>query len=132
VGIPIKPRALDGENETPDSRRSGLRDRVTEPAPPASSRPTTVPDYDFVALATSASLRHATLKNIALDVTVPVPTGLEMPADLDLRLAFLLLHADGEASIGQIAHAVERPPHDVLASFVELAAHGLVRLVAPR
>lgn len=128
VGIPVKP--VDDEER---ARQSGMRDRETLPAPPLSSRPTSIPDYDLAAVASSsASLRHATIKNLSLDGTIPIPTGVEVPHDLDLRLAFLLLHADGATSIVQIARSVERPPHDVLASFVELAAFGLVRLQAPR
>ncbi len=134
VGAPPKPKP----EEVDDAHRpSGVRDRDTTPAPAgafdsmlASSRPTTVPEYDFQAMAGAASMRHATLKNLRIDATVPIPTGAETPPDLDLRLAFLLLHADGESSIAHIAFAVGRPTHDVLASFTELAALGLVRLAA--
>jgi hypothetical protein len=141
VGSPTRRNTAAGDDDDDveeAKRRSGMRERLTEPAAPsdvaASARPTAVPDYDVAALSTTGvSLRHkATIKNLSLDVTIPIPTGAAAPPDLDLRLAFLLLHADGETSIGQIAAAVERPPHDVLASFVELAAHGLVRLAAPR
>ena len=64
----------------------------------------------------------------SVDGWIPARTPKEAPQDLDLRLAFLLLHADGRASVGEIALTVQRPPLDVLASFIELHALGLVDL----
>ncbi|HEY8074096.1 MAG TPA: hypothetical protein VIF62_08305, partial [Labilithrix sp.] len=92
MAAPPKPKL---EEEEDALRPSGVRDhRATTPAPAgtfdsilASSRPTSVPEYDFAAMAGAASLRHATLKNIRLDSCVPIPTGAEAPPDLDLRLA---------------------------------------------
>ncbi|HEY8077203.1 MAG TPA: hypothetical protein VIF62_23915 [Labilithrix sp.] len=72
-------------------------------------------------------LPRTTTRN-SVDGWVPKRTGKEPPQDLDLRLAFVLLHADGAASVGEIAQTVQRPPLDVLASFVELSSLGLVDL----
>ncbi len=72
-------------------------------------------------------LPRTTARN-SVDGWVPRRTDKEPPADLDLRLAFVLLHADGRASVGEIALTVQRPPLDVLASFVELSSLGLVEL----
>lgn len=74
---------------------------------------------------------RTTARNVGVDGWIPMRTTKEAPQDIDLRLAFLLLHADGQASIGEIAQTVQRPPVDVLASFVELAALGLVELGSP-
>src|SRR5438067_7612917 len=75
-----------------------------------------------------AQMARTTARNIGVEGWIPVRTAKEAPADLDLRLAFVLLHADGRASVGDIATAVQRPPLDVLGSFVELASLGLVEL----
>jgi hypothetical protein len=130
-------------------RGSGLRERETTPAPPpsartfnpesmqVSSRPTTVPDYDFSALAAgTSSLRHDALPAIhyaaqAQDVTIPVRTSTTPPDDLPHRLAVLLFHVDGRASIGQIAHCIDLPIADVIKSFIELTSLGLVELATP-
>jgi hypothetical protein len=71
-----------------------------------------------------------TTARVGVDGWVPARTAKEAPADLDLRLAFLLLHADGKTSVKDIALTVQREPLDVLGSFVELAALGLVDLTA--
>src|SRR5438128_1089084 len=74
---------------------------------------------------------RTTARNVGVDGWIPARTKKEAPQDLDLRLAFLLLHADGHASVGDIAQTVQRPPLDVLASFVELSSLGLVELGTP-
>jgi hypothetical protein len=71
---------------------------------------------------------RATAKQPGVEGWVPVRTTAPAPADLDLRLAFVLLHVDGAATVGDIAAAVQRPPLDVLGSFTELASLGLVEL----
>jgi hypothetical protein len=139
VANPVKPVKPHDDVSAPTSARdSGVRDRETTPAPAgaidsmvASSRPTRIPDFDFTALASHASLRHRTLRNLSMERMIPTVTSKAAPADLELRLAFLLLHADGATTVGEIAAQVQRPAHDVLASFVELSGLGLVKLRAP-
>jgi hypothetical protein len=114
VRVPARPTAAP---EDESGRPSGIRERETTPAPAGV--------IDSILLPS-----RATLRNLRLGETVPRPTGAPVPGDLDLRLSFLLLHVDGRTPIGHIAAAVGRPAADVLASFLELAALGLVELSA--
>ena len=44
----------------------------------------------------------AKARNVGVDGWIPARTKKDAPQDLDLRLAFLLLHADGHASVGDL------------------------------
>lgn len=133
------------EHEEPGQERgvssSGVRDveaqRETTPAPPNSSdewaslpsaRPTSVPDFDVAALAFETSLRHPPLPALPLDIAVPTRTRAEVPAGLELRTAFLLLHVDGRSSVRDIADLTVMPVEEVVAVFRGLAELGLIDL----
>jgi hypothetical protein len=145
--FPAAPESKRHDDDFMVERGSGLRERETTPAPPPSARslaaeresvrPTTVPDYDFNALAAgTSSLRHDALPDIRYapqpeDMTIPVRTATPPPADLAHRLAVLLFHVDGRASIGEIARCVDLPSKDVVEAFVDLTVLGLVELAVP-
>lgn len=60
-----------------------------------------------------------------------VPTRIERPdlgLDLDVRSAFLLLHADGREALGSIGDLTALPFEEVRRVFAALAADGLVSL----
>lgn len=123
-----------------DVAASGVRverERETTPAPASTSdewasfpsaRPTSVPEYDVAAHAFETSLRHQALPRLPLDVAVPTRTFVALPADLELRAAFLLLHVDGRSSVREIAELTALPVEEVLATFLGLLASGLVAL----
>jgi hypothetical protein len=144
-------RQGDANEELDDEVRvSGMRERdreserETTPAPASStseaygrsiqvsSRPTSVPDFDLSALAAGASLKHDALPSLPADVTVPIRLATTPPADLAHRLAALLFHVDGRASIADIAACVDLPPSEVTVAFLELAGLDLVELATPR
>lgn len=117
----------------------GERERETTPAPPqsaddwatnivASARPTSVPEFDLAALAFESSLRHQPHPALPLDMTVPSRTRVEVPAQLELRAAFLLLHVDGRSSLRDIAELTALPLDEVVATFRTLAREGFVEL----
>lgn len=126
-----------GVREQSDHARDASQ-RETTPAPPHSSeewaanlpsaRPTSVPDFDMAALALETSLRQQPLRSLPLDIAVPARTRSQPPPGLELRAAFLLLHADGRASVHDIAEQTALPVGEVIAAFVELAHMGLVEL----
>jgi hypothetical protein len=116
-----------------------IRERETTPAPPSaelttlsSGRPTSVPDFDFAAVAAGASLRHDDLPRLPLDVAVPSRTGRRAPPDLEVRLAFLLFHCDERSSLAEIAESAALPLGEVQTAFFELMALGLVELRGQR
>jgi hypothetical protein len=139
------PKQEERERES-DVASSGVRierERETTPAPPGadamdewdalpSARPTSVPDYDVAAVAFETSLRHHALPSLPLDVAVPTRTRLGVPADLELRASFLLLHSDGHSSVRDIADLTGLPLEDVLTCFLSLTAQGLVELGGTR
>jgi hypothetical protein len=87
-----------------------------------------MPDYDVEVLALEASLRHPSLSRLPLDVAVPVRTAKSVPSEIVLRPAFLLLHVDDRASVREIASLTDIPVDEALASFLDLAAMGLIEL----
>jgi hypothetical protein len=115
-------------------------ERETTPAPPdlgqaneawsayPSARPTSVPGYDVAAHAFASSLQHPALPSLPLDVSVPTRTRASVPADLELRTSFLLLHVDGRSSLRQIADLTGIGVDEVLDAFLQLMALGLVEL----
>jgi hypothetical protein len=142
------PKARVEEEE--EARASGMREREREttPAPSGieqtmnsdsimvSSRPTRVPDYDFHAVASAASLRHGAprlsgLLAIGQELAVPRRTEATPRPDLPHRLAVLLFHIDGRSTIAQIARSMDLPAAELVTAFVELAGLGLVELAAP-
>ena len=144
---PREPRTSSGMHETGAGPASGMRtdrgernERETTPAPPGSAeeqlaslpsaRPTSVPDFDLLALSTGALA--APPARLPLDVAVPTRTGKPAPPDLGLRSAFLLLHVDDEASIALIAEMTSIPADVVVAHLIELVALGLVELGGTR
>lgn len=140
------PKARPEEEE--EARASGMRERETTPAPSGiessadgesfavSSRPTRVPDYDFHAVASAASLRHGAprlsgLLAIGQEITIPKRTETTPRPDLPHRLAVLLFHIDGRSTIAQIAKSLDLPAPQVVTAFIELAGLGLVELATP-
>ncbi len=96
----------------------------------ASSRPTSVPDFDVEAFA-GASLRHPHASSVPLDLAIPTRRPLPPDAALDLRSAFLYLHVDGRSSIAEIAHYVSLPIAEVVPRILSLVAIGAVELIGP-
>lgn len=97
------------------------------PSERASARPTSVPDFDLVTLATGCLQgRNA----VPLDLFVPVRTAAATP-ELGLRAAFLLLHVDGQSSISAIAACVQLPLDEVVSVFFCLVALGVVEMTGP-
>lgn len=130
----ISPGVRD-QDDAQEAQRAGQRE--TTPAPPGSSdewasvpsaRPTSVPDYDVAALAFETALRHPPPPSLPLDIAVPTRTRAEVPAGIELRAAFLLLHVDGRSSVRDIADMTVMPIAEVLASLIGLAELGLVEL----
>ena len=125
---------------------SGVRvERETTPAPAGTSgtwaalpsafpsaHPTHVPAYDVAAHAFETSMRHLPLPSLPLDVAIPSRTTVVTPPDLELRLAFLLLHVDGRSTVTQIAEVAAIPFEDVLTLLLALSARGLVELAGSR
>lgn len=119
---------------------SGVRvERETTPAPPGaagdewpssfpSERPTSVPSYDVAAVAFATSMRHQLPANLPFDVAIPMRTTATVPADLELRASFLLLHVDGQSSVRDIAEVTGLPFAAVHTAFMMLTAQGLVEL----
>ena len=101
------------------SRPVPVGERETTPAPP---------DAELTPGAEGA-LRLRTPFTPAA-AAVPFRTGAVVPDDLDLRLAFVLLHVDGEATFETIAQMVALPNGELQARFLELLAMGLVDLRA--
>ena len=86
---------------------SGVRvERETMPAPSEiawadeSARPTATPDFDLEVFGL-ASLKSR-FPRLPAEGAIPMRTRATTPDDLSLRLAFLLLHADGRSTIGNI------------------------------
>ncbi len=128
-----EPKAqLAGQAENAPGRKlSGpvpIGERETTPAPPsADATPTSVPLFDPVAIAEAPLPLGA--PSFASGVTsIAYRTTAEPPIDLDLRLAFVLLHVDGEATLEEIAQYAGLPGEEVQARFLELLAMGLVDL----
>lgn len=133
----------DSEAQADEAALSGVRfERETTPAPAnpdrerdewgdpiPENRPTSVPDFDVDAFARGALIRHD-VPRLPVDVTVPLRTSAVAPTDLDLRLAFVLLHVDGRSSIRNIADSIALPVEETLDMFVELIGRGLVELGA--
>lgn len=123
-------------NAAPGDARA--RERETTPAPPSgevlqkerSALPTSIPDFDFAAVAEGALSHPAHAPRMPADVAVPTRTAVRPREDLPHRLAFLLLVVDGRTSIAEIAAANGLPRDEVLAGFAELIGAGLVRLGA--
>lgn len=125
-----EPKARLAEN-APGRKLSGpvpIGERETTPAPPsADATPTSVPLFDPVAIAEAPLPLGA--PSFASGVTsIAYRTTAEPPIDLDLRLAFVLLHVDGEATLEEIAQYAGLPGEEVQARFLELLAMGLVDL----
>ena len=93
-----------------------------------SGRPTSVPTYDVAAVAFETSLRHQSLPSLPLDVAIPTRTSVPVPADLELRASFLLLHVDGHSSVREIADLTNIPVGEVLVMFLALTARRLIEL----
>lgn len=132
-------KAGEAQQQDSDVASSGIRvGRETTPAPAGaaadewasfpSARPTSVPSYDVAAVAFETSLRHLTLPHLPLDVAIPIRTSLAAPADLELRASFLLLHVDGRSSIRDIADLNGIAVEEVLVTFLDLTARGLIEL----
>jgi hypothetical protein len=81
-----------------------------------------------VAHAFASSLQHPALPSLPLDVSIPTRTRASVPADLELRTSFLLLHVDGRSSLRQIADLTGIEVDEVLEAFLQLTALGLVEL----
>lgn len=138
-----KAHAHDQEPASGSTGTSGVREahveRETTPAPPQSAdhwapsevpsaRPTSVPDFDLAALAFETTLRHQPHPALPLDMIVPSRTRVAVPAQLELRAAFLLLHVDGRSSLRDIAELTALPLDEVVATFRALAREGYVEL----
>lgn len=135
--------AIEGEpgGQADEPALSGVRfERETTPAPAnpdldewgypiPENRPTSVPDFDVDAFARGALLRHD-VPRLPVDVTVPLRTSVVAPTNLELRLAFVLLHVDGRSTIRNIADSVALPVEETLDMFVDLIGRGLVELGA--
>jgi hypothetical protein len=117
------------------------RERDTAPAPAnsgevasfpsdPSERPTSVPEYDVAAHAFEfeTTLGRLAPPRLPLDVAIPTRTQVVPPPNLELRAGFLLLHVDGRSSVREIAELSAIPLDQVLASFLDLTAAGLVEL----
>jgi len=85
-------------------------------------------NYDVEAVALETSMPHVALAHLPVDVTTPIRTNCAVPADLELRASFLLLHVDGQSSIRELAALTTLPVADVLALVLNLVARGLVTL----
>lgn len=113
---------------------SGVRvERETMPAPHEiewdgsdSARPTATPDFDLEVFGL-ADLKNR-FPRLPAEGAIPMRTRVTTPDDLSLRLAFLLLHADGRSTIRQISSAAALPVDEVFATYLELSALGLVAL----
>ncbi|AKU95931.1 hypothetical protein AKJ09_02595 [Labilithrix luteola] len=113
------------ERETTPAPANPDLDAWGDPIPDV--RPTRVPDFDVDAFARGALL-PPDMPRLPVDVTVPLRTAAAPPADLALRLAFVLLHVDGRSTIRSIADSVALPVEETLDMFVELIGRGLVEL----
>lgn len=120
-----------------------IGDRDTTPAPPSaealaggsalrsgSLAPTSVPLFDPITLEEGMTLDLRASSFSSGLSAVAYRTAAEVPAELDVRLAFVLLHVDGETSLEDIAQLVAIAPEEVQARFLELLAMGLVDLRA--
>lgn len=101
------------------SRPVPIGERETTPAPPSTESP--MGEHGGLRLRSPFA---------ASPSTVPFRTAAVVPDDLDLRLAFVLLHVDGAADLEAIAQLVALPSEDLQARFLELVAMGLVDLRA--
>lgn len=101
------------------SRPVPVGERETTPAPPST---------DLPRVGEGALRLRSPFTPAATDV--PYRTAAVVPDDLDLRLAFVLLHVDGEATFESIAKLVALPGEELQARFLELLAMGLVDLRA--
>lgn len=129
---PSNPELAADLDDTPHPA-SGVRvERETLPAPAEvdgyaeSTRPTATPDFDLDVFGLTSLKSHFPRR--PAEGAVPMRTRATTPDDLSLRLAFLLLHADGRSTIGQISSAAALPIDEVFATFLELSALGLVAL----
>lgn len=115
-----EPRQVSGP--VPAGTRSA-DERETTPAPP--------PPMDGAfswADVTPSVLRLSTPGFARTTGAVAYRTVASTPSDLDVRLAFVLLHVDGESSLEDIAQLAGLPTEEVRARFLELLAMGLVDL----
>ncbi len=115
-----EPRQVSGP--VPAGTRSA-DERETTPAPP--------PPMDAAltwADVTPSVLRLATPSFARTTGAVAFRTVAAAPSSLDVRLAFVLLHVDGESTLEDIALLAGLPTEEVRARFLELLAMGLVDL----
>lgn len=100
------------------------QEHLVETLAPPSRRDTMAPDFDLAALAATGFSPDA--KPSAFSVPSPVRGGFA--ENVDLRSAFVLMHANGASSIHEIAEQVCLSIEETIASVVALVAAGLVTL----
>ncbi len=96
-----------------------------------SSRPTTIPHADQALGVMEMVLRGCSDSAGPLDIGIPTRTPAAQRANIDHRLAFILLHVDGVSSVGEIAGHLELPPTEVRRVFLELLGLELIALSSP-
>ena len=103
-------------------------DHVEEQLPQSGVRTSPPPRvFGLGALASVAGLRDSH-GNVPLDFWVPVRTGIDEPALMDLLPALVLHAVDGHSSLRDIAQAIEMSLPQTLEAFFELMALGLVEV----
>ena len=99
-------------------RHESLADTV----PPPSRRLTSVPEMDLTALAQQGFAPES--RPSAFSIPSPVRGGFA--ENVDLRAAFVLMHANGASTVRDIAEQVCLSIEETIASFIALMAAGLV------